>query len=198
MARNVLLMLSSAAPPPPVQEVQWHTAHCGAHGTTDIITTHVLTGMTTGQSVVAFYGDAALANDYLGKGVFLDYIPLNTPQGQQLLQAHPLYAPNNYPDTAQGFVRLRDFQPAQPGEDVTSLNGIIGRVRAGLPLSGPFSRRNMRFSGRRWASKPRQDRVNASRVAANPMKTRPCVGKSDRTRPNNRGERTTAHPGQHP
>ena len=133
MARNVLLMLSSAAPPPPVQEVQWHTAHCNAHGTTDIITTRLLTGMTPGQSVVAFYGDAALGNEYLGKGVFVDYIPLNTPQGQQLLQAHPLYAPNNHPVTVQAFVRLKQFEEAQPGEDLTTLNGII--EASGLPLT---------------------------------------------------------------
>src|SRR5437016_4690643 len=124
MTRNVLLMLSSAAPPPPIQEVQWHTAHCQAHGTTDIITTRLLTGMTPGQSVVAFYGDAALANEYLGKGVYVDYIPLNTPQGQQLLQAHPLYAPNNHPATTQAFVRVEHFSEAQPGEDLVSLNGI--------------------------------------------------------------------------
>jgi hypothetical protein len=133
MTRNVLLMLSSAAPPLPVQEVQWHSAHSNAHGTTDVITTRLLTGMTPGQSVVAFYGDAALANEYLAKGVYVDYIPLNTPQGQQLLQAHPLYAPNNYPATAQAFVRLRDFQLAQPGKDLTSLNGII--EASGLPLT---------------------------------------------------------------
>jgi hypothetical protein len=89
--------------------------------------------MTPGQSIVAFYGDAALANEHLGKGVFVDYIPLNTPQGQQLLQAHALYAPNNHPDNAKAFVRVEHFQEAQPGEDLASLNGII--EASGLPLT---------------------------------------------------------------
>ena len=133
MTRNVLLMLSSGAPPPPVQEAQWHTAHCNAHGTTDIITTRLLTGMTPGQSVVAFYGDAALANGYLGKGVYVDYIELNTPPGQQLLQTHPLYAPNNHPVTARAFVRVEQFSEAQPGEELNFLNGII--EASGLPLT---------------------------------------------------------------
>jgi hypothetical protein len=85
MAKNVLLMLSSEEPPQPVVEIDWHVAHCRTAGSTWVVTTKVLTGMTSGSSQVAFYGDAPLGNELLGVGVYLAYLRLDDPQGQQTL-----------------------------------------------------------------------------------------------------------------
>jgi hypothetical protein len=133
MERNVLLMLSSNQPPPPQQEVRWHASRCASHGVTHLVTTRTLAGLTVGESVVAFYGNADLNNQYLGRGVFLDYIPLDTPAGQQLLQSSPLYSAQGIPDNARAFIQLRDVQVAHPGEGLASLNGII--EASGLPLA---------------------------------------------------------------
>jgi hypothetical protein len=125
MARNVLLMLSSNADPHPLQEVAWHEDHCREHDTTTIITTRVLTEMVPEQSVVAFYGDAGIENRYLGKGIFIGFIRIGTVEGQQLLRDHALYRNGNHPKEPGGFIKVRQFTRAQPGEGITSLQGII-------------------------------------------------------------------------
>lgn len=133
MPQNVLLMLSTAAPPPPVQEVQWHAAHCASHGSTHLVTTHTLDDLVAGESVVAFYGDAALGNRYLGRGIYLGYTDFDSPPGQALLAGSPLYSTHGTPATSRGFVELRDVVIASAGEDLGSLNGIIRA--SGLPLT---------------------------------------------------------------
>jgi hypothetical protein len=92
--------------------------------------------MTIGQSVVAFYGTAGLGNRYLGRGVYLDYIGLDQPEGQQLLKTHPLYGPpHSIPDNAKAFIKLRNFQLAQHGEGIESLNGRIEASNLTLTLA---------------------------------------------------------------
>src|SRR5262249_13640018 len=114
----------------------WHAARCRSHGSTYLITTRDLTELVHGDSIVAFYGDAALANRFLGQGVFLDYVDLDTPQGQQLLKSSPLYSTAGIPDRSQGFIRLRDVRESQSGEGLESLHGIItsSGESDGLPL----------------------------------------------------------------
>ena len=133
----VLLMLSSKQPPPPEEEVCWHAARCRSHGSTWLVTTRVLTEMNSGESVVAFYGNADLHNRYLGQGVYLDYVRLDTPEGQQLLQTSSLYSDRGIPDGAQGFIHLRDVREPQDGEQLESLHGVITSrgVSDGLPLA---------------------------------------------------------------
>jgi hypothetical protein len=75
MIRNVLLMLSTDQLPDPVEEIQWHERQCARDGVTAVATTRVLTGLTPERSTVAFYGNQALANRYLGRGTFVEYVP---------------------------------------------------------------------------------------------------------------------------
>jgi hypothetical protein len=142
-ARNVLMMLATTEPPPPREEVAWHVAHCATHGYTHIITCRkedLNDHLTTDQSVVAFYGDKRhLANAYLGKGIFLEYIPKTEPEYQQILKASELYSPpgrpvgSRTPANAWAFIKMRDVRVAAPGERLESLNGII--EASGRPLT---------------------------------------------------------------
>ena len=75
MIRNVLLMLSSDQPPHPDEEIAWHAAECARAGATALVTTRVLTGLVPGRSAVAFYGNAALGNRYLGRAISQEYVP---------------------------------------------------------------------------------------------------------------------------
>jgi hypothetical protein len=81
MIRNVLLMLSTDQPPDPVEEMQWHVRQCGRDGVTALATTRVLTGLTPGRSIVAFYGNQALANRYLGGGTFVEFVRFESDRG---------------------------------------------------------------------------------------------------------------------
>jgi hypothetical protein len=137
VGRNVLLMLSSNQPPPPQEEVRWHAARCQSHGTTHLVTTRVLTAMVPCESIVAFYGNADLGNRYLGQGVYLDYVRLDTPKGQQLLQASALYSTRGIPEGARGLILLRDVREAEDCERLESLHGVITSRGAsdGLPLT---------------------------------------------------------------
>jgi len=137
MIRHVLLMLSSAEPPPPEDEIRWHAAACQRDGSTALVTTRVLTKLTPGHSTVAFYGNADLNNDYLGCGTFLEYVPLDTHRGQEILAEHPLYLSRGIPRGARAFIILRDVCEARAGEDLESLNGAIDSSgwSDGLPLT---------------------------------------------------------------
>jgi hypothetical protein len=141
MTRNVLLMFSTDQPPDPVEEMQWHARQCAADGTTAVVTTRVLRDLTPGRSTVAFYGSQALDNRYLGRGTFLEYIPLDSERGREIARESPLYRQRGMPGSARGFVLLRNLQLASEGEELSSLGGRIeasGRALARETLpAGP-------------------------------------------------------------
>jgi hypothetical protein len=122
---NVLLMLSSAQPPHPVEEIQWHAENCARTGKTAIATTHLLGRLTRGKSVVAFYGDSALGNRYLGQGLFAGFANVDDARGESLLSAISLYANHNYPIGIRGLVELTDLHVARTDERLESLNGKL-------------------------------------------------------------------------
>lgn len=99
--RNVLLMLSASQPPDPIEEIRWHSNRCEADGATAVATTRALTGLTSGRSTVAFYGDQALDNRYLGRGTFVEYIRLNTDSGREIARESPLYRQRGMPGSAE-------------------------------------------------------------------------------------------------
>lgn len=134
MTRNVLLMFSTDQPPDPVEEMRWQAKQCAADGTTAIVTTRVLTGLTPGRSTVAFYGNQALGNRYLGRGTFVEYIPLDTDRGREIARESPLYRQRGMPGSARGFVLIRDLQLAGAGEDISSLGGKIEASGRSLTL----------------------------------------------------------------
>ena len=134
MPRHVLLMLSSDQPPPPVEEVRWHAAQCAEAGASAVVTTRRLTGLTPGRSIVAFYGSAALGNRYLGRGVFVEAVPLATPRGAEILRESPLYRSKGIPAGAEAFLVLREIREARAGEGLESLGGTIESNRRPLTL----------------------------------------------------------------
>jgi hypothetical protein len=134
MTRNVLLMFSTDQPPDPVEEMRWQAKQGAADGTTAIVTTRVLTGLTPGRSTVAFYGNQALGNRYLGRGTFVEYIPLDTDRGREIARESPLYRQRGMPSSVRGFVLVRDFQLAGEGEDISSLGGKIEASGRSLTL----------------------------------------------------------------
>lgn len=125
MTRNVLLMLSTDQPPDPIEEMRWHSKRCATDGVTAVATTRVLTELTPGRSTVAFYGSQALDNRYLGRGTFVDYVPLTTERGREIALESPLYRQRGMPASARGFVLVRDLELAGSGEDLSSLGGKI-------------------------------------------------------------------------
>ena len=137
MAFNVLLMLSSNENPHPTdEEIPYHAGECQAGGTTFVITGKVLGvitpgkrrpafPMTSGESVVAFYGDEPLGNALLAQGIFVSYIRFNSPQGQQLFQHHALYNVNNIPNNPKGFIEVQNLVATPAGTTIDALNGII-------------------------------------------------------------------------
>jgi hypothetical protein len=125
MIRNVLLMFSTDQPPDPVEEMRWHARQCAADGTTAVVTTRKVTGLTPGRSTVAFYGSQSLDNRYLGRGTFVEYIPLDTDRGREIARESPLYRQRGMPGSARGFVLVRDLELARVGEDLSSLGGKI-------------------------------------------------------------------------
>ncbi len=125
MTRDVLLMLSSDQPPPPEEEVAWHAEQCARGATTALVTTRRLTGLTPGRSVVAFYSNAALGNRYLGRGTYLETVPLASTRGAELLRESPLHRTRGVPAGATAFLVLRDVAVAEPGETLDALRGTI-------------------------------------------------------------------------
>jgi hypothetical protein len=125
MTRNVLLMFSTDQPPDPVEELRWHAQQCAVDGTTAVVTTRVLTGLTPDRSTVAFYGSQALGNDLLARGTFVEYIPLGTDRGPEIARESPLYRRRGMPASARGFVLVKDLRLATEGEDLSSLSGRI-------------------------------------------------------------------------
>lgn len=133
MSRNVLLMLSAEHPPPPLEEVRWHATQCADGSPTAVVTTRRLTGLVPGRSVVAFYGNAALDNRFLGCGTFLEYVPLGSAHGAELLRESPLYRSRGVPAGARAFLVLRDVREAADGEGLEALGGTI--EASGRPLT---------------------------------------------------------------
>lgn len=85
------------------------------------------------MSEVALYGNADLNHRFLGKGIFIDYIPINGQRGLDLLRTVTLYAVRGAPAGTIAFVELREVVEARDHESLDSLNGIIEGT--GLPLS---------------------------------------------------------------
>jgi hypothetical protein len=125
MVRDVLLMLSTDQPPHPLEEIRWHAEHSANGEKTAMPTTRILTGMTRGQSIVAFYGNAALGNRLLGYGTFAGYARLTTQRGKQLLAPSELYKAANHPKGIKGVIELSDVRPAGATDTVDLLNGTL-------------------------------------------------------------------------
>src|SRR3954470_23095796 len=97
MIRDVLLMLSTDEPPDPLQEIRWHAERSANGEKTAMPTTRILSNMTSGKSVVAFYGNGTLGNRLLGYGTFAGYKRLTSERGKQLLAGSDLYKTANHP-----------------------------------------------------------------------------------------------------
>jgi hypothetical protein len=125
MVRDALLMLSTDQPPDPLEEIRWHAEHSANGEKTAMVTTRVLSGMTRGKSIVAFYGNAALTNRLLGYGTFAGYARLTTQRGRELFAASELYKGANHPKGLKGVIELTDVRLAGAADTVDLLNGII-------------------------------------------------------------------------
>jgi hypothetical protein len=134
MTRNVLLMFSTDQPPDPIEEMRWHAERCATDGTTAVVTTRVLTGLTPEQSTVAFYGSQTLGNRFLGRGTFVEYIALDTERGREIARESPLYKQRGMPGSARGFILIRDLQLPGESEDLSSLGGTIEASGRALTL----------------------------------------------------------------
>lgn len=135
MVRDVLLMLSTDQPPDPLEEIRWHAEHSGNGKMTAMPTTRILSDMTRGESIVAFYGNAELGNRLLGYGIFAGYAKLASQRGRQLLAASELYAGGNHPKGIKGVIELSDVRVAGPAETLEGLQGIVHGSRAPLSLA---------------------------------------------------------------
>lgn len=134
MTLNALLLLSSAQLPHPVEEIAWHADFCARTGRPSAVaTTRLLTGLTLGRSVVAFYGDTKLGNHLLGYGAFAGYERAGTPRGDRLLGEVPLYAGGHRPAGVKGVVMLDAVQAARRGAEIEVLGGTVRAT--GLPLT---------------------------------------------------------------
>jgi hypothetical protein len=125
MIRDVLLMLSTNQRPDPLEEISWHAKHSANGGKTVMATTRILSGMTRGESIVAFYGNSALANRLLGYGRFAGYARSTTQRGKQLLAASELYKGPNRPKGIKGVIEMTDVHLADVSATVDSLGGIL-------------------------------------------------------------------------
>ena len=92
--------------------------HCGCHYTS-------ANWSHARPSTVAFYGNQALGNRYLGRGTFIEYVSLDTDRGREIARESPLYSRRGMPGSTRGFVLLRDFHLATAGQDLSSLSGKI-------------------------------------------------------------------------
>lgn len=103
---NCLLMLSSRQPPHPVDEMIWHYEHCIDKGETWIATTRLLSReLQRGESVIAFYGDSQLNNEYLGKGFYIGYEEISSRDAGKYRNSI-LYEKHGVPSTTRGFIGL--------------------------------------------------------------------------------------------
>jgi hypothetical protein len=125
MVRDVLLMLSTDQPPDPLEEIRWHAEHSVNGEKTAMATTRILSGMTRGQSLVAFYGNTTLANRLLGYGTFAGYAKLTTQRGKQLLAASELYKGANHPKGIKAVIELTDVHLAGPTDTLDLLKGTL-------------------------------------------------------------------------
>jgi len=125
MVRDVLLMLSTDQPPDPLEEIRWHAEHSENGKTTVMATTRVLSGMTRGKSIVAFYGNSALGNRLLGYGTFAGYAKSTSPRGKLLLAASELYKGANRTPGIKGVIELVNVCLTDVGDTVDLLNGIV-------------------------------------------------------------------------
>lgn len=141
---NVLLMLSTSQPPDPREELAWHCKRCQEYGETYFVTTRRILD----ADAVAFYGNIELDYRYLGKGCFVEYVPLISPEGKrviELIRSDENHIYHNVdsagklhiPDTARGFIRLRHITLANGSQDIESLHGRISGTgkTAGSPLT---------------------------------------------------------------
>jgi hypothetical protein len=75
-----------------------------------------------------------LGNRYLGRGRFVEYIPLDTERGREIARESPLYKQRGMPGFARGFVLIRDLQLAGQGEELSTLGGTIEASGRALTL----------------------------------------------------------------
>lgn len=110
---NCLLMLSSRQPPHPEYEIRWHEKHCRETGETWIATTRLLSReLQKGESVIAFYGDSELNNQYLGKGIYIGYEEISRPSAERYRNSD-LYSKHGLPSTTRGFIGLKNLELAE-------------------------------------------------------------------------------------
>jgi hypothetical protein len=120
-------MLSSDLPPP-VDEVQWHARRCAGGGATAVITMRRLKDLERGRSIVAFYGNAALGNRYLGCGTFHEYVSLTGDRGAAILRDSPLYSARGIPAGARAFLILRGCGRRGSTETLETRRGTVART----------------------------------------------------------------------
>jgi hypothetical protein len=109
---NCLLMLSSRQPPHPEDEMKWHDKHCRETGETWIATTRLLSReLQKGESIIAFYGDSELNNQYLGKGIYIGYEEISRPSAERHRNSD-LYSKYGLPSTTRGFIGLKNVEVA--------------------------------------------------------------------------------------
>lgn len=126
-------MLSTDQPPHPEEEMRWHAEECARRGRTVVATTRLLSGLKRGESIVAFYGNAAMANRFLGQGLFAGFARADQPRGQKLLASMTLYSNGNRPEGIQGAIELTDVRLAERSEALESLGATL--EGSGLPLA---------------------------------------------------------------
>jgi hypothetical protein len=115
---NCLLMLSSRQPPHPEHEMKWHEKQCRDRGETWIATTRLLSReLQKGESVIAFYGDSELNNQYLGKGIYIGYEEISRPSSEKYRNSD-LYRNHGLPSTTRGFIGLKNVEVAERLTDV--------------------------------------------------------------------------------
>jgi hypothetical protein len=134
MVRNVLLMFSTDQRPDPVEEIRWHAERSARGERTAVATTRILSGMTRGRSIVAFYGNSRLGNRLIGFGTFAGYARSTSERGKRLLAANELYKGANLPMGIKGLVELIDVRLAGPDDSVDSLNGVLEGSSTALSL----------------------------------------------------------------
>ncbi len=131
---NVLLMLATTHPPHPTLEMRYHAATAQKDGITYLITTRQLADLIKGKSVVAFYGNNALDNAYLGCGCYEDYIALGSDRGKEILAGHPLYQTHGVPKNVCAFIALSHVCLREDGQTLDTLEGEMRRGHERLTL----------------------------------------------------------------
>jgi hypothetical protein len=157
---NVLLMLSTEERPDPQREIAWHIRNPFQGRISFVATTKELSHLEKGKSIVAFYGNRKIRNEYLGQGIFRGVIYNNSlnlsgavtdlvnqilhegttsNRVRRLCECLEIYRGNNIPSNIKGFVVVENLQAAAPGQTIEDLNGIIwspsGAADDGKPLT---------------------------------------------------------------